>query len=89
MRKASSGYFAFCKAHREGQRPRCPIRRCAGNEDVAPPVRLNPARSTTKWGCALRVVKRRPLFFTIQLSKINLEVPLAPLRVWGGFLESK
>ena len=46
MRKASSGYFAFCKAHREGQRPRCPIRRCTGNEDVAPPVWLNPARSS-------------------------------------------
>ncbi len=44
MRKASSGYFAFCKAHREGQRPRCPIRLRVGNEDVAPPVWLNPAR---------------------------------------------
>ena len=31
-------------AAREGQRPRCPIRRHTGNEDVAPPVRLNPAR---------------------------------------------
>jgi len=104
MLKASSGYFAFSKAHREGQRPRCPIRRCTGNEDVAPPVRLNPARSSqsqfqetivprvahvphvplrhrqsakrkashctaackarssVKWGCALRVVERRPLF---------------------------
>ncbi|MBR6586224.1 MAG: hypothetical protein IKK82_02275, partial [Kiritimatiellae bacterium] len=30
--------------YREGQRPRCPIRRRTGNEDVAPPVRLNPAR---------------------------------------------
>ena len=47
----------------EGQRPRCPIRRRTGNEDVAPPVRLNPARSTTKWGCALRVVKRRPFLY--------------------------
>ena len=46
MGKASSGYFAFCKAHREGQRPRCPIRRRTGNEDVAPPVWLNPARSS-------------------------------------------
>ena len=46
MRKASSGYFAFCKAHREGQRPRCPIRRRTGNEDVAPPVWLNSARSS-------------------------------------------
>ena len=46
----------------EGQRPRCPIRRRTGNEDVAPPVRLNPARSSVKWGWALRVVERRPLF---------------------------
>ena len=46
MLKASSGYFAFCKAHREGQRPRCPIRRRTGNEDVAPPVWLNFARSS-------------------------------------------
>ena len=46
MRKASSGYFAFCKTHREGQRPRCPIRRRTGNEDVAPPVWLNFARSS-------------------------------------------
>ena len=38
------------------------IRRHTGNEDVAPPVRLNPARSSVKWGCALRVVERRPLF---------------------------
>ena len=30
----------------EGQRPRCPIRRHTGNEDVAPPVRLNLARSS-------------------------------------------
>ena len=45
MSEASSGYFAFCKAHREGQRPRCPIRRHTGNEDVAPPVWLNPERS--------------------------------------------
>ena len=28
----------------EGQRPRCPIRRHTGNEDVAPPMRLNPVR---------------------------------------------
>ena len=63
MRKASSGYFAFCKAHREGQRPRCPIRRRTGNEDVAPPVWLNPARSSVKWGCALRVVERRPFLY--------------------------
>ena len=48
MRKAPSGYFAFCKAHREGQRPRCPIRRRTGNEDVAPPVWLNPARKLRK-----------------------------------------
>ena len=46
MRKASSGYFAFSKACREGQRPRCPIRRHTGNEDVAPPMRLNPVRSS-------------------------------------------
>ena len=46
MRKASSGYFAFCKTHREGQCPRCPIRRHTGNEDVAPPVWLNFARSS-------------------------------------------
>ena len=46
MRKAPCGYFAFCKAHREGQRPRCPIRRRTGNEDVAPPVWLNSARSS-------------------------------------------
>ena len=46
----------------EGQRPRCPIRRHTGNEDVAPPVRLNHARSSVKWGCALRVVERQPLF---------------------------
>ena len=46
MRKASSGYFAFCKTHREGQRPRCPIRRHTGNEEVAPPMWLNPARSS-------------------------------------------
>ena len=44
MSEASSGYCAFCKAHREGQRPRCPIRRHTGNEDVAPPVWLNLAR---------------------------------------------
>ena len=61
----------------EGQRPRCPrfaagpggaasslpaIRRHTGNEDVAPPVWLNSVRSSVKWGCALRVVERRPLF---------------------------
>ena len=46
MSEASSGYFAFCKAHREGQRPRCPIRRHTGNEDVAPPVWLNPVQSS-------------------------------------------
>ena len=38
------------------------IRRRTGNEDVAPPVWLNPTRSSVKWGCAFRVVKRRPLF---------------------------
>ena len=48
--------------YREGQRPRCPIRRRTGNEDVAPPVWLNFAQSSVKWGFALRVVKRRPLF---------------------------
>ena len=26
--------------HREGRRPRCPIRCCTGNEDVAPPIFL-------------------------------------------------
>ena len=26
--------------YREGQRPRCPIRRHTGNEDVAPPISL-------------------------------------------------
>ena len=31
-------------SHWEGQRPRCPIRRHTGNEDVVPPVWLNPAR---------------------------------------------
>ena len=31
------GRFA---SHREGQRPRCPIRRHTGNEDVAPPISL-------------------------------------------------
>ena len=30
----------------EGERPRCPIRRRAGNEDVAHPVRLNFERSS-------------------------------------------
>ena len=30
----------------EGQCPRCPIRRRTGNEDVAPPMRLNPVRSS-------------------------------------------
>ena len=34
------------KGHREGQCPRCPIRRHMGKEDVAPPVRLNPVRSS-------------------------------------------
>ena len=123
-RKLLAGCIVFCDSdscakHKglwEGQRPRCPIRRHTGNEDVAPPVRLNPvqsslqmvwlnparssesqfqetivprvlrvphvplrhrqsakrkasyctaickARSTTKWGCALRVVERQPLF---------------------------
>ena len=30
----------------EGERPRCPIRRRAGNEDVAHPVWLNPTQSS-------------------------------------------
>ena len=52
MRKASCQLLCFLqsrslrKAHWEGQRSRCPIRRRTGNEDVAPPVRLNPARSS-------------------------------------------
>ena len=60
MRPIPSGHGAFSFHHAafwfwswgvlppywEGQRPRCPIRRHTGNEDVAPPVRLNPARSS-------------------------------------------
>ena len=52
MRKAPCGYFAFCKAHWEGQRPRCPIRRHTGNEDVAPLVWLNPCAKLLADGVA-------------------------------------
>ena len=55
--------------------PRMARRRTCETADCRPDV---------KWGFALRVVKRSPLFFTIQLSKINLEVPLAPPLGFGA-----
>ena len=42
---------------------------------------IGKARSSVKWGCALRVVKRRPLFFAIQLSKIKLAHSSATFQV--------
>ena len=54
MGRFGFGHGAFCRLtgrgsvpaardsplYREGQRPRCPIRRHTGNEDVAPPISL-------------------------------------------------
>ena len=63
----------------EGQHPRCPIRRRTGNEDVAPPVRLNPARSSSEMGfCAsCREAPAVVLRFSCQRSNWLIPLPLS------------